>query len=436
MSTSTRNPFRTPAVSPNPTGSSITSLPPFPHSVNEPSSSNHPAQQGNGPGSSNGESAPAKPTTYAPPPGPPPTVSPPPSFTSGRSESIAPSHDEGLDPSGLTEEMPPAYTPAPDPYQGESTVEFGPRRPFQRAPPPPVAPVIPQPSGWSQHTAHYAPPPHPPPSQSSGWGAYPGQRPPPLPPRRPSSAGSSVPASAAPVSDFARDFYAAGAGPSPGSSSTNRYAPPPGPPPTARHRPSAEQLRSGNGEGSIPDDGRPTRTPKPGHPLLHNGKMLVYPVGYECPKCHNTGFKYYDPSHPCRKCWEKYARPYSGALAYAPAAPGTSTAGNNFQRPLPSLRPPHLSHPQSQSSSNVGRSRSQHIPLTAPRPTTSLSPQMPVHLRSTSNPNPPPGSVVVRPGDPRIGGRLCWKCGGRGQTSFLVFEEITCAVCGGVGRVF
>jgi hypothetical protein len=27
---------------------------------------------------------------------------------------------------------------------------------------------------------------------------------------------------------------------------------------------------------------------------------------------------------------------------------------------------------------------------------------------------PPPGSVVVQPGDPRIGGRLCWKCDGAG----------------------
>lgn len=27
---------------------------------------------------------------------------------------------------------------------------------------------------------------------------------------------------------------------------------------------------------------------------------------------------------------------------------------------------------------------------------------------------PPPGALVVQPGDPRIGGRLCWKCDGAG----------------------
>jgi hypothetical protein len=34
---------------------------------------------------------------------------------------------------------------------------------------------------------------------------------------------------------------------------------------------------AGGGAGGFPDDGRPTHTPVPGHPLLHNGEMLVYP---------------------------------------------------------------------------------------------------------------------------------------------------------------
>ncbi|KAJ7616873.1 hypothetical protein B0H17DRAFT_1297676, partial [Mycena rosella] len=37
---------------------------------------------------------------------------------------------------GLTDEAPPVYTAGPDVYQGESTVECGPSRPFQPAPPP------------------------------------------------------------------------------------------------------------------------------------------------------------------------------------------------------------------------------------------------------------------------------------------------------------
>ncbi|EIN05318.1 hypothetical protein PUNSTDRAFT_145805 [Punctularia strigosozonata HHB-11173 SS5] len=146
------------------------------------------------------------------------------------------------------------------------------------------------------------------------------QRPPPA--RHPSIQVSPSPAPApistqASLSDFARDFYAAGGGqagasssashPTPPSSSSpalsSRYAPPPGPSPR-----------------------------------------------------HNTGFKYYDPSHPCCKCWEKYSRPYSGAVAHAPtnfsATPTPSTSGKSFQRPLPKLRP-------AGPGSDLGRSRTQ-----------------------------------------------------------------------------
>jgi hypothetical protein len=61
-----------------------------------------------------------------------------------------------------------------------------------------------------------------------------------------------------------------------------------------------------------------------------------------------------------------------------------------------------------------------------------------IHLATPYAPvtHPPPGSTVVRPGDPRIGGRLCHKCLGRGTVPFLIFEEVSCPVCGGVGRVF
>jgi hypothetical protein len=128
--------------------------------------------------------------------------------------------------------------------------------------------------------------------------------------------------SLAPVSDFASDFYAAGASgrsrltspnistptsssPVPhGHSAPNvktSYAPPPGPPTTSvfpssdsnRYAPSprllcAESSNLSSESGSRPvvqDDGRPTRVPKPGHPLLWNEKVLVYPSGYECHKC-------------------------------------------------------------------------------------------------------------------------------------------------------
>lgn len=47
-----------------------------------------------------------------------------------------------------------------------------------------------------------------------------------------------------------------------------------------------------------------------------------------------------------------------------------------------------------------------------------------------------PNAVVVRPGDPRIGGQLCMKCGGSGVTFGFLFDEDQCSRCRGSGRVF
>lgn len=116
------------------------------------------------------------------------------------------------------DDSPPPYTLNPT---DEITLELGPTRPFQR---PPQQPPLQQ-----QHSAQ-------PPSE---------------------------------LSDFAREFYAAGAGVSRSAEDLPQRPPP-------RH------LQTQN---SIPDDGKPTRTPVPGHPLLNNGRTLVYPAGYECDKC-------------------------------------------------------------------------------------------------------------------------------------------------------
>jgi hypothetical protein len=213
----------------------------------------------------------------------------------------------------LAEDLPPAYTAIPDSRHGETTVEFGPSRPFQPPSPQPRlrAPIQPAvvASPWSAA---------PRPATSgwqSAWSGYPGQlhrsttsassssslRPP--PPRHPSSASRAsddlfpsfsrsanrqtyasppppfppsqvVPAQA--TSDFARDFYSAGQDDTAllGGSS-NQYAPPSGPPP-----PPTPSSPSG-----APDDGRPTERPIPGHPLMNGGRVLVYPAGYECHKC-------------------------------------------------------------------------------------------------------------------------------------------------------
>jgi len=133
----------------------------------------------------------------------------------------------------MSSHLTPTYTPrrddetdeSPPPYSlnptDEVTLEVGPTRPF---PPPPQQPLLQQ--------QHLRPPP--------------GER---------------------GLSDFARDFYAATTGASRSTESLPHRPP--------LHRP----------QNSIPDDGKPTRTPVPGHPLLNDGKTLVYPSGYECNKC-------------------------------------------------------------------------------------------------------------------------------------------------------
>lgn len=115
------------------------------------------------------------------------------------------------------------------------------------------------------------------------------------------SRAQSVPRSRR-LSAFARDFYDTGPSTSrepvvlapPSSHSTldaspaasNRYLSPPFPPPSPRpSSPGAGQASSVSAAGSVPDDGRPTATPIPGHPFLNNGRVLVYPPGYECRRC-------------------------------------------------------------------------------------------------------------------------------------------------------
>ncbi|KAJ6540812.1 hypothetical protein DFH09DRAFT_1395899 [Mycena vulgaris] len=234
------------------------------------------------------------------------------------------------------------------------------------------------------------------------------------------------------------------------SSTGSGYPSPPIPPPTT-HYPPPPDAPPPAGAG-LPDDGRPTSTPVPGHPLLRGGNMLVYPPHYEYSRCNNTGYKHGDPTHPCSKCWDKYARPYAGALIHAPApsaspAPGSAAghASLSFQRPLPRIyAPPPGAYPSSPAPSVYGS------PSPAPSGYASPSPGANAYAPPSRAPDahgyapnayppPPPHAgrpAIFPPGDVRLGGALCWRCGGRGSTSFLVFETIPCGACRGVGRVF
>jgi hypothetical protein len=400
------------------------------------------------------------------------------------------------------DEPPPAYSMTADQWHGESTVEYGPNHAFQPAPPRLQrvqaevnntgdvsynAPTV-----GSSRTPLQPPPRHP---------SISPQITPPVPPARPRM-----------MSDFASAFYESGTGEPAhqatasisGSNGLNNgtpsfvpptgappshtmhpsfsYAPPPGAPPsTSSWAAPPQQLQSPIASSSIaheevPEDGRPTRVPIPGHPLLNDGRILVYPAGHECIKCEcvpslmflftyrpspgqNTGYKHNDPSQPCRKCWSKHAKPYTGVITYAPTTPSASApfasftaGGKTFQRPIQTGAPPKsqlmgaypgLTHRRTVSSPYFPPGHGPAYPSTLHHQQSTRVVSNPYTLPSTSFAGganagglPPSGATVVLPGDPRIGGMTCWRCQGRGVTSMLFLDRETCSVCGGVGRTF
>jgi hypothetical protein len=140
-----------------------------------------------------------------------------------------------------------------------------------------------------------------------------------------------------------------------------------------------------------------------------------------------------DPSKPCRKCWDRHSRNYDGQLLSADwEGNANGTGGTNYQRPIsdpPPVPGAYTSAPSaspapahSRTLSDAGLSRSNRATTSGP-----LSPQ---YMVAT-----PRGSTVVRPGDPRIGGRRCWRCDGTGVVTMFFFDQAPCRACGGLGRV-
>ncbi|KAN0066402.1 hypothetical protein ACQY0O_000496 [Thecaphora frezii] len=373
------------------------------------------------------------------------------------------------------------------------------------------------------------------------------------------SAASPAPASSA-ASAQQRPPSAASSGPGPrptdpgGTSSPSVYQPPPGPPPPhhgasfASPPPQSPSSPGPSSSASRPaasqNQYQPTTVPTPGQPLLRKGKILVYPANWlGCHKCGDTGYKHGDPSHPCRKCWDKHGKAFTSALSYSE---GLNDPTFKLQKPLPvvaastggyyppnGFRPPPSWHPRPSynhvpagypgasasggggwpappqtphgypngpyggparpappqavnrsdaeteaskmpdapptynDASNVGeheRLPAQYAAPPAPPP--GVGPPMhsppfagpaagspgpyaggfpngpppqpggsrPVFINH-AGPYPPPGALVVMPGDPRIGGRLCFECGGRGRTESFWFGDETCFRCRGSGRI-
>lgn len=148
----------------------------------------------------------------------------------------------------------------------------------------------------------------------------------------------------------------------------------------------------------------------------------------------NTGYKQYDHRRPCKRCWSKYAKSFSGPLAYSytSSAASSNTQNINLQRPLPQVHD-RLNRPPP------------HPPLNPPRPASyngmHSSPPGGNYgrgptIRTTSGfGQPPPGTAIYQPGDPRIGGDLCWRCHGKGTMNIFI-DIINCPICGGCGRTF
>ncbi|KIJ21215.1 hypothetical protein PAXINDRAFT_160469 [Paxillus involutus ATCC 200175] len=397
--------------------------------------------------------------------------------------SVSPSAAPKID--RIDEDLPPAYTPAADLTIGEATIQLGPRRPFQEPPRHPPssqnAPSRPGPHTQQQSQWHQPPGQSYHPQSQPGWQPQPQLNQAPWQTQRyPNSYGGQRQGGGGLLGalfDTVRDVvdvvsgahdermiaaqrantgaYAAPHNPSPGMS---LYAPPAGLPPRGPGQAPGSARRSSTPPRSpppiIPDDGTPTRTPVPGHPLLRDGNLIVYPKDHLCVKCRNTGYKNYDPSQPCRKCWEKYGKPYTGALAYT----AWSSTGNDprMQRALPKFVPPHLAGVESSPSpglslrGSLGRGFASTSQQSQFQHSRSISqPHLPLHPQPTGpsyyvvNPllsmgsRPPvPHAIPVSAGDHRLGGRLCRRCGGDGVRSMFLIDTTTCESCGGTGRVW
>lgn len=113
----------------------------------------------------------------------------------------------------------------------------------------------------------------------------------------------------------------------------------------------------------------------------------IYPPGYYCYKCNNSGVKIKNGKQ-CQDCYARFAR-QNAAVYRAPTLymPGGIPGFGSVVRPV------------------------------------------------YGNPGMPGQTpVVVQPGDPRIGGIQCGRCRGRGMIGDLL-GEYNCPTCGGIGRL-
>lgn len=271
------------------------------------------------------------------------------------------------DADGVPDDPPPPYTEVAD-GTTEVSADANFQRPFvalnQHAATPQAAP----PPGPPPPQQHYFPPAGPPPMPT---------RPPAMPPRPNNNSGSSMlyPSSS---------NSSVGSGKASRVNSSSTY-------PGARQNTYGGAGASGAGFPPPPPGPPPPQRQQYGAPLQQRAQVpWVYPPGYWCPKCNNTGIKLKN-GLSCQDCYGRFAHQHANIYQ-------TPGSGGSYLAPVP------------------------------------MQPRQPMMAgRKVSHLGPSP--VVVQPGDPRIGGMLCGRCRGRGLIwDFL--SETTCPTCRGVGRLF
>lgn len=122
---------------------------------------------------------------------------------------------------------------------------------------------------------------------------------------------------------------------------------------------------------------------------------------------------------------QQFQRGHRSTLSYPGSAPAIPPRPLLNQSAMSSVRvvpvhgggvPQHLLDSQRSSGTTYGR------PVPPPKPVVTT--------------HPPPGAQVYPAGDPRLGGRLCWNCSGRGRMSFFGIDLDDCPTCNGIGRTY
>lgn len=175
---------------------------------------------------------------------------------------------------------------------------------------------------------------------------------------------------------------------------TSSYQRPPPQRPSQIHRPPSNQS---------PQQQKPPRPQQ--HPQQRPNIPWTYPKNFQCSKCHNTGYKLKN-GKSCRSCWRKFAPRNNVNVASTQSGYSGSSFGY-YTTPMSNFYQPMMGY----------GGGAFNIPVNG--------------SMATSNTGTP---LVVRPGDPRLGGFVCGECRGTGRTSFFLDEDI-CTVCNGIGRI-